>query len=93
MTGEKQLKFSAGPQLREFARHMESKVEDVLAWANGQLNDPSDYYKQEYPTRESRMEALKGYIAWVNEYSHYENPAIGINNRIKLDLHQGKQAE
>jgi len=76
------LKLREGPKMRKFAIAMETTVEDVLKWANGQINDPTEYYKTEYPTPEARRDAIQKYMSWVIDYDLAE----GITERIKRSL-------
>ena len=73
--------------MRQFALAMETTVSDVLEWANGQINDPTDYYKTEYPTEEQRRDAIQGYMSWVIGYDKAE----GINERIRASIEKEKE--
>ena len=76
------MRLSAGPNITAFAALCETTEEDVLAWANSQVNDPLPAYAEEYPTKKDRANAIKGYLM----YRLADNPAAGITERVKASI-------
>jgi hypothetical protein len=80
------VKIKPGPRMREFAKAINTPIEEVVEFVNKSINDPDPDYLKSWPTEELRKQAIQDYMLWVIDYERELTLPTGINERIRDSL-------
>ena len=86
------MKIKPGPRMREFAKAINTQIDEVVEFVNNSINNPDPDYLKNWPTEEERVKAIQDYMLWVIDYEKELTNPTGINERIRCSLENARLA-